>query len=268
MRREMAGTQEKNRRPKWGIVVIIALAVVSTVAAAGIFAKYITETNRRKSEMIAASFYFTSDKLDETENSYSVRDWKENGITFEVYNYQPENRALIASEDITYSVTPPSGWAVSVTDQAGSTVTPADGKYTFPKTSECAKHTVKLSYTGTGTPAAASVTVTSASPFTKTIKAKFIPEEETLPSYEITDMGEYELVKIKAENYSGTVTVTWDGVNHSPDNTDPLMKDWTNAAGSGTITVTPDTQTELILLENVPQTYETKTGKSTTVPAD
>lgn len=259
-----AGRERKKRRMR-RIIAAEIMVLFLVVLGAGILARYIS-SYKKKAEMLSSSFHFTSNCLEEEEETaYTISDWME-GITILLYNYEKENVALIAEEGISYKVDAGEGWDVSVTDETGSAVVyPEEGLYSMPGGGGRRSQTLKLVYTGTGTPEKVSVKVTAVSPYSKTLQADFTLSGKADPDYTVEDKGKYCLVTVRANNYSGTITVNWDSVLFSPDNTNPIMEDWLNVNKTGSFNAEPYTAYELIFVKNADKEYSATSGTGSTV---
>lgn len=260
-----AGRERKKRRMR-RIIVAEIMVLFLVVLGAGILARYIS-SNKKKAEMLSSSFHFTSNYLEEeAETAYTISDWME-GITIQLYNYEKENVALIAEEGISYKVDTGADWNVSVTDETGSDVVCTEGGlYSMPGGDKRRSQTLKLVYTGTGTPENVSVKVTAVSPYSKTLQADFTLSGKADPDYTVEDKGNYCLVTVRANNYSGTITVNWDKDSFSPDNTNPIMEDWRDEKETGSFAAEPYTAYELIFVKNANGEYKDISGTGSTVP--
>lgn len=229
------------------VIVILSLLLIAGLTG-GLIARYATETNDDTS-MHSGRFYISSDLLTKSGKAYDAPNWSADGITFELYNYEKENPALISDRDITYTVTAPSGWAVSVKDSLGNTVSMVDGAYTLENVG-AAKHSVTL----TAPPSADAedvipISLHTSAPYSTTLSAEFTLKGKASPEYKIENFDTYVLVTLYTNNYSGLVTVNW-SADFSPDNTHPLMASWLDATGTANVDVPASTTYELIFYKN------------------
>lgn len=231
------------------ILVTVILAVLLAVGlTGGLIARYASEKNNDTS-MHSGRFYVSSDLLTKSGKAYDAPNWSVTGIVFEVYNHEKENPALISDRDITYTVTVPSGWTVSVKDALGDTVSLVDGAYTLINVG-ATKHTVTL----TAPPSATAedvvpIVLNTTAPYSTALSAEFTLKGKASPEYKIENFDTYVLVTLYTNNYSGLMTVNW-SADFSPDNTHPLMASWLDATGTANVDVPASTTYELIFYKN------------------
>ncbi len=218
------------------------------VLVGSLLARYIA-TNREKAEVISSNFHISSNYLKEENNTYTVTDWgyqDDHDIIFELYNYEEDNTALISATPIAYKIDLPAGWTVTVKDENGNTVSPANHVYTLPGITKTS-HTVILKRTGTDK--LVDVTVTTTAPYKTKLSARFTLAEPHDFEYTVVDGGNYVTVFVHSNNYAGTLNVTWP-LGFSPDNTNPYMKEWNDTEKTGSFTAEEHTVYELIFLKN------------------
>ena len=223
----------------------------------GLMAKYVKE-NRQQAEMTAAQFHISSDYLEETEKNakYSITDWKD-GFDILLYNYEKENIAQISECEISYDVTVGNGW--TVTDDG-------NGKLTV----DSNKKAVAL-HLNPGASARkddkVTVTVTTTAPYTKTLSAEFTLATSSVPDYTVADQGDGTvLLTIHSNDFTGDMTIQWTNDKLDPDNTNSLMRKWTEAGttSSGTLFVEANHTYELLFFKEKTDNV-TCSGTGTTI---
>ena len=258
----------RNRR----LLIVLAAILLLTLTTGGLIAKYTTQ-NKREAQMIAADFHISSNYLTAEGGNYTVSDWGNHGIDIQLYNYETENIALVAKEDIYYKVTAEEGWNVSVKTSDDAEVTPTDGTYRMPGGGDAEQHnfqTIHLEYIGESTPPDnVTVTVETTDPYVKKLTAKFILHGLKVPDYKIEDKGNYCLITIHTNDYEDGIAIKWNE-KFSPDNTNPKMAAWSDAnrEKGETLSVESYETYELIFVKNTDDKYSTKTGNGTTVTFD
>lgn len=263
---ERRPTHSRARRRLWA-----ALAAVLVAAAAGggvLLARYRTQ-NIEKAEMISANFHISSNYLKEDGPSYTVVDWG-GGFDIYLFNYEQENIANIAADDITYTV------SVSNNGTPGNNCTVYNGNTALTGGSftlsggSAAQHRLHISPIVDTNGAATkpiTVTVTTSSPFVKTLSATFNIESKTQPDYTVADNGDGTVsLVIRTNEYSGTVRVKWNNTYFSPDNTNTLESGWTDAQASAgyTFNAARDTAYELLFFKNTTDPLGTSIGAELT----
>ena len=255
---------KKISKNKKGILACFFVSIMIICAASGmLLAKYITERSN-SAGMISGDFYVSAQYLEGSGAECSVADWFEDGVVFELYNYEKANAALISDNDIKYSLSFTETWTVEVTDENGNAVLPDGGVYTLVGNgTEKNKHIIKLTTTN-AEQSVLNVSVNTKSPYTKTLSAKFNLDGIPIPEYEITDNANYVLLTLRSNNYSGDVSVSWTG-DFSPDNTNPYMEGWSDSLKHATLSVSKNTTYNLIFYKNTVQSYSKAKTKSTNV---
>ena len=102
--------KKRNRSGKKWLWLFLLLVLVG-ILAGRVLARYRSD-NQKQEEMKSSDFHITSDLLEEEGASYDVTDWR-SGIDILLYNYEKENVALIAGDDISYTITVDGKWVVS-----------------------------------------------------------------------------------------------------------------------------------------------------------
>lgn len=252
---------KQDEKRKYRLFAGLAAILIIAAFTGTLLAKYIT-SNKQRAEMIADDFHSSSDYLEEDEKTYTVSDWRTNGICIELYNYEKENVALISGTEINYTISVPAGWNVKVeniTDTGGEQVLGKDNVYTMPKSTGRIKQILTFTYTGSGEPSDGNiqVNVKSTSPYVKELKAAFELTGDQGLTYAVTDEGDYDVVTIESNAYQGTVNVSWDGTKLSPDNTNEYMSEWQNSTdgSSDQFEVKAFTTYQLIFLEDCSGNY-------------
>ncbi len=231
---------KKRVPPAAWICLTLAVLLVGTGA---IFAKYRSEM-KKQAEMIAAGFHISSDHLEEGGATYSVSHLAQNPIVIKLYNYEKENIAQISQVDMKYKVTVNGGFA-TIQNETNNTLTPNDGgEYEMGISTDKAEHTLTI----TPNSSLVTVTVTTTSPYKKTLTAKFELTASSLTAQKkLKNMGSYCILTIYSNQQSGEKTLKWpEGL--IPDNTNAIMRNWLDTAGghSGTFTMNDYTTYELI----------------------
>ena len=251
----------KNKNPKYNkklavaIVIGMIVLVFASCLTGSLIAKYISE-KREQAELISTSFHISSNYLEKKTamnpdpKQYTVTDWGYNEdyqISFKLYNYEKENVALISEKDIHYNIKA-EGWSVTVKDQSGNTVLPSGGLYTMSTDGETLNEYTVYLKRKLETTTIATVVVTTEDPFTTSLYAVF--HLGGMFDYDLTlnDCDHYVKVILDTNNYHGNIKVTWND-DFSPDNTQPLMKDWINV-NTATFSVNEQTTYKLIFFKN------------------
>ena len=247
------------------LILVLALISVALIASTGtLLARYISEQQQQAS-MKSKDFHVSSDYLSDASEipTYSVSAWSSEGISFCVYNYELLNTSLVTEGDVKYFVEVPAGWNVSVRNANGETVTPEDGTYTMIGQSGATYHTVTLKNPTANENDEVLVTLKTA-PYEKKLAANFRLLGKPKPEYKIEDKGNYVLVTVYTNNYSGAMTFTWTA-SFSPDNTNPMMASWTDAERSKNEVVAAKTTYELIFYKNEVVELNKPLAENTTV---
>ncbi len=212
-----------NKKRRIPILLLIIAAILAVIG--GISAKYIAE-RKTEAEMIAEDFHISSDYLEVGGSTYTVSDWTE-GITIELYNYEKENTALKAANDIEYEVSLSSG-NYSIYSDNDLVSSKNGGIYTLEK--GAGTHIIQVK----DVEESVTVTVTTTAPFKKVLEGTFTLSGEKDLAYEVnrmTDNGDYYLLTLHTNTYEGKVTVTWPQ-DLEPDNTNELMSNWSSNSGT------------------------------------
>lgn len=243
---------KKRRALGWVFLLLAALCLL----IGAVLAKYVS-SDRRKAEMLSADFHFSSDYLEYVGESGEVPEYgvfDMSSLGFQLYNYEKTNLCLVAKGAIKYRVTVPDGWSVTV-KSGGTEVQPdGDGCYEMPCSDERECWDVSLTPQSDSPALPVEVTVKTVSPYELVLKAKFT-QAGSAPRYTVSDKGNYRLVEIKSNNYAGDISLNWAADDLSPDNTNPLMKNWTDSAvgdggmATGTFTAEKNHVYRLIFVE-------------------
>ena len=266
--------KEERQKDKKSIFLFLLLGGVGFASVSGgLVARYVSQ-NKNQAEMIASGFYISSNYLeDETGDAIAtnyVSDWGTHGIDIVLYNYEKENAALIAEDDITYQVsTDGSGWNISVKNVDNSKAALIDGNYVFPSDGETRQSQVlSLEYDGEALPKEVTVTLKTSAPYVKTLAAKFILKQYDLPEYTIEDCGNYCKITVFTNDYDNALKIEWDAKKYSPDNTNPYMATWKDTSSSESIAVESNHTYELLFVKNAEIRFDTKNGTGSTIKLD
>lgn len=241
-----------------------ALAVTA-IGTGGLLAKYRTD-RIQEAEMISAQFHMTSDYLEEdgknidnTDAVYDITDWS-SGFDILLYNYEKENLALIAADEIQYDVSITSngtdGWGY--TDSGDGHLNQSQNRISE------TLHIIPGQQAETGD--RVTVTVTTTAPFKKVLKATFIAKDSNLPKYTIKDQADGTvLLTIKTEAYSGQVTIRWNKDDFDPDSNNPLMKTWKDSTQMSSIPVEKNSTYTLLFFKNTAADVSETSGSGTDI---
>jgi len=241
------------------MVLLLAAGTIGFVAA-----KYLYDY-KQEAEIHASDFHFSSNYLEYISLSsepkvseMNVSDWGDRHVKIMLYNYEKENIAQISDTDIQYTINVDEGWSVLVEDAEGNSVVPVKTEeellYTMTASEAAVYQCVTLTYTGQGVPEDVTVAVKSVSPYEKELKGKFILSTKKDFEYEVIDKGDYNIVTVCTNNYSGPITVKWDDGKHSPDNTCDYMESWRDGE-PGKLNTQAYTVYTMIFLEKVSADY-------------
>jgi len=240
------------------IIVLAAALLLVLVPAGVVLGKYIF-TNMSTAQMLSSHFHISSNYLEDSDliKEYTVSDWGDTGILIQLYNYEKENISLIAEDPIVYKVSVSDGWNVTVKDDLGTLVAPAEGQYTMPADGSVkVTHILQIKAAGasTDTSKPVEVTVTTTSPYSKQLKAKFTLEGKDAPEYQIEDKGDYCVVTIYSNDYADYIDVAWTE-KYSPDNTNVLMATWIDTDQKQDLLLEANHTYELIFFEKEGVSY-------------
>jgi len=196
-------------------ISLMLVIVVSSTAASATLAKY-SWTDDGDIAVSAKSFYFESNLLKTTPETYNVYS---DSITFDLMNYPDNERTSEVDIQYTVTITSPDGGSLGTGTNTEGTikckVNANDEVYTP------AKAVVK--YSGLTQGKTYVVTATANAPYTKTISASFYMEPGNYSlNYEIEDKIDYVLLTFSTLDYLGSVTITWQE-GYVPDNSEPIM---------------------------------------------
>ncbi len=258
MKREIntsrTGNHKKRNRSgkKW--LWLFLLVVLVGILAGGVLARYRSD-NQKQEEMKSSDFHITSDLLEEERVSYDVTDWR-SGIDILLYNYEKENVALIAGDDISYTIKVDGKWVC--TDP---------NKGVFKKSKDRTSQTIHLT-PGTDVKNGDTVTITvnTTAPYKKTLSATFKVVSEGSPSYTVKDQSDGTvLLTILTNDYSGNITVKWQTGQLDPDSTNPDMADWSDASGQGILKAEDNTTYQLLFFKNITDSFTERSGMGTEI---
>ncbi len=230
MRGRHSRVKKSSNKTVLTVTVLLILMVLATIG--GLLAKYRSE-NIKEADMIAHDFHISSNYLDEGGTTYTLAQWQ-SGIELELYNYEKENEALVASTDITYTITA-AGFNVSVKENEKEVTPNTKGAYTFDGEAK-AVHKIYLTPKD---PAnllnkSVDVTVKTTSPFEKILKAKLTLSGKLAHEYDVirnNENGDYYEMTVYTNQYSGALNFTWPK-QLVPDNTNTVMRTWVGNSGS------------------------------------
>lgn len=224
--------------------ILLTILVLAVLLIGGLTARYIS-SNKQKAEMTSSQFHVTSDYLEEGGANYNITNWG-GGFNIQLYNYEKENLALVSKEAISYGVTvsPQDKWEC------------IDGKNgTLEGNNLITSNTLLIKPKSDAVIApddTVTVTVKTTEPYVKELKATFTVTSKMLPDNELkqsdTDANQWHL-KIKTNDYAGTVTITWPKDSICPDTTNAYMSGWSNN-GSNNLTVQENTTYDLVFLRS------------------
>lgn len=246
----MTKTNKKYMTPGVWLLILLLLAMVS---AGTVLARYMA-MQEEQADTKSQNFHISSDYLDVSSAAYEIPLSDTLEISFLIYNYEKLNSSLVTEGDIQYKISVSSDCAVTVKNKTGNTVEAVDGTYTLDGDAGKTWHAVTINCSAIMAGSTLDVSVETVYPYAEKLSASFTLTGHSEPQYRIEDKGNYVLVALYSNNYSGAVTVTWTA-DFSPDNTHPLMQDWVDTAPMQIIGVTPNTTYELIFYKNTSVTY-------------
>lgn len=198
------------------IILIAVIALIIAAAVTVVMARYIA-SQRKAAYMTSEKFHISSNYLKEDGAEWTVSDWG-SGFDIEINNYEVDNLANIAEVDMVYTVSVSDGWLYS---EDGTTST----SYTLPTSAERTTQTLHVAPRNSTTGGDVTVTVTTTSPYKKTLSATFHVVGKKTPDYTIEDQGDGSvLITIHTNDYAGTETIKWDAAKYSPDNTNETIR--------------------------------------------
>lgn len=255
----------KNRSLNWvRIMQIVLSAIILFVCSfqiGEVLAKYIT-VHKQNASSQANPYHFSSNYLTKNGSSYNVIKTG-TGIEIELYNYETANSGLVSSYDIEYKITISEGWAYELRDAQGQII-PQTETYSLKvlENNELNKH--KLYVYSNSNQTSLTVQVSTVSPFKESLSATFNVVSNEVVNYTITDNGEYVVLKIETNSYSGSVTINWSSTNLVPDNTNEIMREWQNSSPSESISVQQNSTYELMFFKLASGDYS-GSGQGTTI---
>jgi hypothetical protein len=168
--------------------------------------------------------------------------------------------------DILYEVTVTNGSLEKITTNATTIVQPTDGRYTLPAGPTKAEHVLHIKPDESGENVV--VSVKAVSPYAKELKATLKVAAKQLPDYTFVDRGDgTALLTIKSNDYAGTVSVKWNAAKYSPDNTNEIMKNWTDGGenSSGSFTSDDNATYYLIFVKNTTDSVTAQNGTANVI---
>lgn len=235
----------EHRKRIMKIAVIVCLVLVAA-APAGLhtYSRYVQQKKLAGATAVPKEFYFTGDVLKEGEGSaYTIYDWTA-GIPVTINNFADAMR--VSGMEIQYTVT---------CDKGTCSI---DGGDKLDKATGILEGGAAKSGNITIWPAqgekSVTVTVTSISPYKKKLTAEFLLQDSFDLLYTIEDsQGEAatELI-IKGGRTKQTLTVTWDALKFSPDNTNAVIRGTQTKDGSVSITIEPMESCRLLFFKTDP----------------
>lgn len=254
----MVDNKDKKRKECGKVKWIAIFTLFAVLLAGGLFAKYISE-HQQSASMTSSDFYFTSNYLDESEQSYDINDWQD-GFDIELYNYDKDDKTKVSQNDIQYkvSVSGDGDWVCKEGSEGTLKTGTSDKKN---------KQTIHINPGNTAKKGNVfTVTVTTTSPYKRTISAKFTATSSDKPDYTIKDEGDGSVsLEILSNDYKGDVNITWNQDKLDPDSTNKYMKTWTDSDQKGTITVQKNTTYHLLFFKNTTGSIQTTIGSGTNI---
>lgn len=249
-------TKKKNTGTKGKRILAIFLTAIllTGILTVGLLAKYRSH-NQKQAELISSQFHVSSDYLAENNPSYEITDWQ-GGFDIQLYNYEKENTALIADDEITYSVV--------LSDTAKWTYSD-EHEGTMEKSNVKQSQSIKINPQSTASENdSVTVTVNITAPFKKDLSATFTMHGKDQVDYNVQDRKDGTvLLTIQSNGYSGKINIKWDTGKYAPDNTNSQMTSWTD--GSEELTVQKNTIYELLFFKKTVESITTTFGSGTTI---
>lgn len=250
--RKIKQTNKKKKSSYRWYLLVGMMAILCTFA--GSFAKY-THREKMEKEGDSGQFYFTSNYLTENEKTYTLSA-NATQIDIELRNYADELRW--SDNDISYTY--------SVSKDENNILETSTGKIVR-ESNKGTKSDIKIQDMTAGT---YKVTVVADTPYTKTLKGRFIiPKEDDSISYTISDSSgsPYVLLTVSTKTYDGKIKISWpEGV--IPDSTQEIFENvntWNNnsySSGDATTQVSAySSYTYQFFKTDTAQTYDKNTIK-------
>ena len=208
----------KHRKFNFAMASYIVVGIILCALVGDALAKYF-QTSTKADTVKAAEFYFTSPILNGLNHELSPG---ATSVSFTVGNYEDDFR--VSEVDITYNVVvscyPESAPAPTITYNNGPTMQAgarSSQSVTLSKLKPGTKYTVTVNALGGHE---ASI---PGSGYSKTLVCHFtVPANENAVYKYFQRVGEYVLLTVWAQGYTGSVTIT-PPAGVIPDNTDPVM---------------------------------------------
>lgn len=215
---------KRNKSPLGRIAFISVAAILIISLLGGVLAKYVHDNNAE--ELIYAPlFYFNSDKLSVSGETYNLQSTVDS-FTFSLGNNQDELR--ISEVDINYTVSVTTSDADFVLKINGSVAT--GGTLTAGNTPDVDTVTIE----GLDKGVAYTITVTGTAGYSKTITATVTRANDDVIFYKYLDKTNYpyyvELV-VYTQNVTGTISAEYEGKHLIPDNNQDELENINNFEG-------------------------------------
>lgn len=217
--KENTTKERKNKKKLLALLLALAIVVVSATVGLGYtFSRYADTLNDDYHYIEAKDFFFTADYLSESTPVYTIYDFEgTRTVTFNVYNYADD--LSITADDIEFSAT-----------TSGGTIT--SGTQTLARGTKSSK-AITLTVTTAGE---YTVQVSSTSPYTKTISAKFKFVDYSAPriDYTITNQNDYVVLNVGIgahRDATCNVVFAWDSSKFILDTTNDLFTTVATASG-------------------------------------
>lgn len=247
MEKELSTEKPEKKKKPW----LIAAAAILAVTAGAAITRY-TPVGRRLAELLPAKARFSSNYLTDDEvGEYTIADWGNEGVRFQLFNYESDNVDLISGKAIQYTIEA-QDCEITVTDEIGDVVEAADGVYTMPENTRRIMQNVCLMPTNGQSEVAVRVSVVNCR--MPDLSAVFRLRKMEEPDYTVADQGEHVLVTIHANDYSGAVKINW-SPDFSPDTSDDRMAAWEDGGAPYGFDVKEKESYELIFHKNMAETY-------------
>ncbi len=209
---------------------------VAALSLGFVYAKFFTE-DKQSATVETGRFYFTSDKLDAEQATYTLRP-NAGSFAFTLKNHADGLR--YSEVDIPYRVTV----------DGSATVSASEGVLNAGENQDAVITVGGLEAGNTYL-----VTATSIAPYRHTISAKLVVGGTDDNVYHsVQDYRVYTLVTVSTTDYAGKITLIYP-TGLIPDNTDPLLSDATTVQGYVVVTVERYFQHTFRFLKDTDNTY-------------
>lgn len=172
----------EKKKKKWLVPATVAVAV----AAAGAVAARYTPVGEKLTELVPSKAYLSSNYLTDGEEAgeYTIADWENEGVRFQLFNYDRDDVERISGKEIQYTIEA-ADCEITVTDEIGGVVEAADGVYTMPEDTRRIVQNVSL--TPTKGQSDVTVRVSPVNARTPELTAVFHLQKPEEPDYTVTD---------------------------------------------------------------------------------